>query len=58
MEKIRIIKINLKRVYQQVAIPQNWLRQYFPEGGVIELYQDKDRLILTPKKVKEKAGCK
>ena len=58
MEKIRIIKINENRRGQQVGIPQNWLREYLPEGGELELYQDKDRLILTPKKAKEKAGCK
>jgi hypothetical protein len=59
MEKLKNIRINENRRGQQVAIPQNWLREYLPEGGELELYQDKDRLILTPKrKAPAEEGCK
>lgn len=58
MERLKTIEINPKQKYKTIGLPQNWLEEWFPIGGELEVYQDKDRLILTPKKSKEKAGCK
>jgi virulence-associated protein VagC len=58
MEKLKTFKTNEKRGYQQIAIPANWLREYLPDGGELELYQDGDKLVLTPKKNPMKAVVK
>ena len=54
MEKIKTYKIDLNRKKPiQYTPPINWLREYLEDGDELELYQEGDRLILTPKK-KEK----
>lgn len=51
MEKIRTYQIkNMKRKYPQFGVPIHWLEQFTQDCDELELYQDKDRLILKPKK--------
>jgi len=60
LEKIRIYQIDLKKKsLWQFGIPIHWLKEYLPRGGELEVYQDGDKLILTPKKKNPvKAACK
>ena len=63
MEKIKSYPISIpkdrKEKYPTIGIPINWLRQYAEDGDELELYQEGDKLILTPKKKeKAEAPCK
>lgn len=59
MEKIRTYTIKAEKPSKQFGVPRHWFREYLPDGGELELYQDGDKLILMPKKrVREKVGAK
>jgi hypothetical protein len=56
MEKIRTYTVERKpNKYTQFGVPTHWLDEYLPEGGELELYQDGGKLVLIPKKSREKA---
>lgn len=51
MEKIRTYKIDMsKKRPVQYMVPIHWLKEYLEDGDELELYQERDRLILIPKK--------